>query len=74
MSCPTCDHTMQNLGVNGQRIFWCPRCGTLRSITGEHQEDDPPRWIKNATQLTFFRDRIGEKVFLKSEEREPRPA
>lgn len=29
MPCPTCDHTLQNIGAKDQRIFWCPRCGTL---------------------------------------------
>lgn len=29
MACPVCDHTMQH--VNGTaRVFWCPRCGTLK--------------------------------------------
>jgi len=27
MSCPTCDHTMHNLGVT---YYWCPRCGTIQ--------------------------------------------
>lgn len=32
MPCVTCSHTMQNLGLNSQyrRVFWCPRCGTLK--------------------------------------------
>ena len=28
MSCPTCDHTMESV-CDG--VFWCPRCGTLKS-------------------------------------------
>jgi tRNA(Ile2) C34 agmatinyltransferase TiaS len=28
MACPTCSHTMHGLGHD---IFWCPRCGTLRT-------------------------------------------
>lgn len=32
MACDTCGHTMANLGVEGQRIFWCGRCGTVKSI------------------------------------------
>ena len=27
MPCPTCSHTMENLGHNG--LFHCPRCGTV---------------------------------------------
>lgn len=31
MSCPTCSHTMQNLGIGVEtRAFFCPRCGTIR--------------------------------------------
>lgn len=38
MACPTCDHTMQNLGADDRRIFWCPRCGTIRDQTAIHFE------------------------------------
>ncbi len=31
MACPACDHTMQNLGLTADRVFWCPRCGTIKS-------------------------------------------
>ena len=32
MACPTCDHTMHNVGENGGRtVFWCPRCGGLKT-------------------------------------------
>jgi len=36
MSCPTCDHTMENVGItgNGGRVFHCPRCGTLCQAFG----------------------------------------
>lgn len=43
--CPVCRHTMQNLGVAGQRIFWCPRCGTLREYTGDFARVEQPLWI-----------------------------
>lgn len=34
MPCPTCDHTMHNFNAhdNTQKIFWCPRCGTLKTV------------------------------------------
>ena len=42
MACPTCDHTMQIVGVmcqpyTGLGLFWCNRCGTLTSpvVPGE---------------------------------------
>lgn len=33
MACPTCDHTMQNVGTSpmGRPLFWCGRCGTVHS-------------------------------------------
>ena len=38
MACPTCSHTMQNLGLEMNRAFWCPRCGTLSFGDGRHVE------------------------------------
>jgi hypothetical protein len=33
--CPTCDATMANLGLDqaGRRVFWCNRCGTVKTET-----------------------------------------
>jgi tRNA(Ile2) C34 agmatinyltransferase TiaS len=42
MACPTCSHTMQNLGAEGQRLFWCPRCGTIKSVSGDHDSVSRP--------------------------------
>ncbi len=39
MACDTCSHTMQNLGVEGQRIFWCPRCGSLKTVVGHADKE-----------------------------------
>lgn len=35
MSCQTCSHTMQKVGVDraGRHHWWCPRCGTLKSVS-----------------------------------------
>ena len=31
MSCPTCDHTMESLGVCDEAVVYlCPRCGTVK--------------------------------------------
>jgi hypothetical protein len=30
---------MENLGVAGRRVFWCPRCGTLKEILTDNVED-----------------------------------
>lgn len=51
MSCP-CGHTMQNLGVEGKRIFWCPRCGTLKEYTGEFFRVESPAWIRQVVEVS----------------------
>jgi hypothetical protein len=45
MPCPTCDHTMQGLGTlkSGPHVFWCPRCGTIRTQFNDYVEDDVPK-------------------------------
>jgi hypothetical protein len=30
MPCDFCGHTVQNIGNEHRRIFWCPRCGSLK--------------------------------------------
>ena len=60
MACPTCDHTMQNVGAEGQRIFWCPRCGTLSNLsyTEDHRDDEVPslwrNWSAVSVGVSFF--------------------
>lgn len=38
MACPTCDHTMQKCTDN---VYWCPRCGTLKSTLGYTVHEQP---------------------------------
>jgi hypothetical protein len=42
MPCPACDHTMQrvNEGTN-PKVFWCPRCGTIKSEPGVPEFESP---------------------------------
>jgi transposase len=39
MACPNCDHTMQQVSgpmiEAGNRVFWCPRCGTIKDADGK---------------------------------------
>lgn len=35
MPCPTCGHTMANLGIEEERKFYCTRCGTVKT---EHKD------------------------------------
>lgn len=46
MSCPNCDHTMQGITSNTSgRIFWCPRCGTLKTVRDALEIIDSPSAI-----------------------------
>lgn len=56
MACPSCDHTMQNLGLNERRIFWCPRCGTIRENRwGDGKEiDSVPMWVEKLRREQVF--------------------
>jgi uncharacterized Zn finger protein (UPF0148 family) len=48
MPCPTCDHTMQRI-IDG--TFWCPRCGTLKTISGDHTEIDTPMLVNRCREF-----------------------
>jgi hypothetical protein len=63
MPCKRCDHTMQGLHNNGpdstKYIFWCPRCGTLKTEfrnqpdgnelpTIKWEEWNIPRWSRHS--------------------------
>jgi hypothetical protein len=51
MACSICDHTLQNVGVptgDARRVFWCPRCGTLKTEMPDSELQelvDEPLWI-----------------------------
>ena len=60
MSCPICDHTMHVIGympnssgnsasvvTTGPSVYWCPRCGTLKSEGG----NDVPKLVPRVRQL-----------------------
>jgi hypothetical protein len=46
MPCEICNHTVNNIGVEGRRIFWCPRCGTLRTENGDFINSESPWLVK----------------------------
>ena len=48
MSCQTCDHTMQCIFADLPRIFWCPRCGSIKSDMGTHEE---PKLIERVIEF-----------------------
>lgn len=43
MSCRVCDHTMHNIVA---KVFWCPRCGTLKHETSR-PEWAAPGWTNH---------------------------
>jgi uncharacterized C2H2 Zn-finger protein len=46
MPCDICGHTVQNLGTIDFKTFWCPRCGTIKTIKGDYTEHEAPSIIK----------------------------
>ena len=48
MPCDICNHTLQNMGVEGQRIFWCPRCGSVKTENGDFHETSQPMLVSRA--------------------------
>ena len=57
MSCPICSHTMQNVGLEGRRVFWCPRCGTLKTEAGDNASFEAPKlvgYIREAEATTVI--------------------
>ena len=64
MPCPVCDHTMHGI-VGADRVFWCPRCGTLKDCgqrcsaglpdevaeAGNDLGVDQPKLIERAVRL-----------------------
>lgn len=48
MPCPTCNQTMQNLGLDTspKRTFWCPNCGTLKTVCGDFEESERPALVR----------------------------
>lgn len=66
MACPTCDHTMQGIGEINKgdcRVFWCPRCGTLRYKHSDGQESDStPKLPARVVELLLACDNETVKI------------
>ena len=45
MPCAVCDHTLQNVGAEGRRVYWCPRCGSLKIETGDFGDTQAPALV-----------------------------
>ena len=50
MACETCDHTMQKVNDGMPKVFWCPRCGTIKS-EGSVPEFEKPIIVERANKL-----------------------
>ncbi len=54
MPCRTCGHTLKNLGLENERVFYCTRCGSLTSLPSPDFEDtEVPRWTQVAMAAQF---------------------
>lgn len=42
MACPLCDHTMK---LVAPRLWWCPRCGTIKDAEGAGRHESPVRGV-----------------------------
>lgn len=44
--CPTCGHTMQRVNQEDwRRVFWCPRCGTLTTLSEGFAGTEAPKLV-----------------------------
>ena len=51
MSCPNCGHTMRALATHAPApIYWCPRCGTLRT----KNRDEAPALVERARDVAAW--------------------
>ena len=51
MACPVCGRTMQNLGSDDRRIFWCQYCGTLKEESGEFHRYELPGLLRHVVAV-----------------------
>lgn len=51
MPCEVCGHTVQNVGAEGQRIFWCPRCGTMLTEKGDFRTSEAPMLVQRVRTI-----------------------
>lgn len=56
MPCDICGHTVQHIGTV-ERIFWCPRCGTLVTDEAGLRDCSPPKLVGQAKR--FLRHAFG---------------
>lgn len=50
MACDTCDHTLHRVNDGEPRVWWCPRCGTIKT-EGRVPEFVEPKIVNRAFRL-----------------------
>lgn len=71
MACFACDHTMQRVNAGQPRVFWCPRCGTLKT-EGMVPEFQPPKLVGRAHALCCAVERVEENEYPNIDSLTPR--
>lgn len=61
MACQTCDHTMQGIS----RVFWCPRCGTIK-MPGSAPEFEAPSIVDRVHAFMKYAKVDGSDPFVES--------
>lgn len=53
MPCSVCSHTLHKVcrSTDGRDVFWCPRCGTLRTDYGGFGDDHLPKLVERCRQF-----------------------
>jgi hypothetical protein len=48
MACPICSCSMAQIsgGMGRPLVYWCQTCGTLKTLIGDHEQVDTPRWAQ----------------------------
>lgn len=73
MPCPTCSHTMQNLGLDtaGRTTWWCARCGSLKTeihhLGKTFESNEAPKLVECVRGFVRMLDDTAAGRWLKSQ-------
>lgn len=74
MACKTCDHTMQRVNDGYPRVFWCPRCGTLKSegmALCQVREFERPKIVERSMALCATIDDVLNDLEISPDDERP---
>lgn len=63
MACPVCEHTMQGI-AGANRVFWCPRCGTLKDCGQRASAGLPDEIIEGGNDLGVSEPKLVNRTFM----------